>query len=98
MHARIARFEGVAAQGLDAMGAQITEQMQGEPPPGLEPVSEVLVLVDRERGVSLGIVLFPDEESLRRGDEALNAMSPGEGAGSRASVETYEVVVHEERG
>jgi hypothetical protein len=32
---------------------------------------------------------------MRRADEALNAMSPGEGMGSRTSVEIYEVLVDE---
>ena len=39
-----------------------------------------------------GITFFDDEEALRRGDEALNAMSPS-GGGSRTAVEFYEVAI-----
>jgi hypothetical protein len=46
----------------------------------------------------LGVTLFESEEDLRRGDEALNAMSPAVEAGQRrSSVEIYEVAHHRER-
>ena len=38
----------------------------------------MLMLVDRESGDGFGITLFASEEAMRRGDEALNAMSAGE--------------------
>jgi hypothetical protein len=50
-----------------------------------------LVLVDREGGGMLGVTLFDSEESMRRGDEAMNA-GPGN-AGSRSSVEFYDVPI-----
>jgi hypothetical protein len=37
----------------------------------------MLMLVNRETGKGVGITLFDDEEAMRRGDEALNAMNPG---------------------
>jgi hypothetical protein len=52
----------------------------------------MLMLVNRETGKGLGITLFESEEAMRRGDEALNAMSPG-GSERRTSVEFYEVPV-----
>jgi hypothetical protein len=39
------------------------------------------------------VTLFEDEEAMRRGDEALNAMNPG-GTEQRTSVEFFEVPVH----
>jgi hypothetical protein len=51
----------------------------------------VQTFIDRQSGKSLAIVLFDSEEDLRRGDEALNAMSPEEGQGRRTSVDFYEV-------
>ena len=48
--------------------------------------------VDRSSGKSIGITFFDDEEALKRGDEAPNAMSPS-GGGSRTGVEFYEVAV-----
>jgi hypothetical protein len=53
----------------------------------------MLMLIDRQSGKGMGITLFESEEAMRRGDEALNAMSPG-GGGRRTSVEFYEVPVH----
>jgi hypothetical protein len=46
----------------------------------------------------LGVTFFEDEEGMRRGHEALNAMNPsGEmnpgGSGQRTSVEMYEVAI-----
>ena len=95
MFARIARFEGGEP---DSMVDQVREDVAAGPPPGLEDATGFWLLADRERGTSLGIVFFADEEGLRRGDEALNAMSPGEGAGRRSTVEIYEVLVREELG
>jgi hypothetical protein len=56
------------------------------------------MLVDRENARGLGVTLFENEEDLRRGDEALNAMSPAVDAGQRrASVEIYEVMHRRQR-
>ena len=52
----------------------------------------MMMLVDRSSGKSIGITLFDSEDAMKRGDEALNAMSPG-GGGSRTGVEFYEVAV-----
>lgn len=37
----------------------------------------MLLLVNRESGKGLAVTLFESEEATRRGDKALNAMSPG---------------------
>jgi hypothetical protein len=91
MWARVARFEGdptdVAARlqrlrhALDA----------GSLPPELAD-AKFLLLVDHESGEMLGVTLFDSEEAMRKGDEAMNA-GPGN-AGSRSSVEFYEVPLH----
>jgi hypothetical protein len=60
-------------------------------PPGLEG-AKMMMLVNRESGKGLGITLFESEDAMRRGDEALNSMSPG-GDSRRSSVEFYEVPV-----
>lgn len=92
MYARIAKFEGGASEGFDATREQIESDMAaGNVPEGLEGATEVMLLVDRQGGTSAGVVFFETEEDLRRGDEALNAMSPGEGGGQRSGVEIYEV-------
>ena len=52
---------------------------------------------ERRKGGSLffgrGITLFDSEEAMRRGDEALNSMSPPGATGRRTSVDFYEVPV-----
>jgi len=92
MYVRIAKFEGGASEGFDATREQIESDMSsGNVPEGLEGATEVMLLVDRQGGASMGVVFFETEEDLRRGDEALNEMSPGEGGGQRSGVEMYEV-------
>jgi hypothetical protein len=49
-------------------------------------------LDNRESGKGLGITLFESEDAMRRGDEALNAMSSGPSE-RRIAVEFYEVPV-----
>jgi hypothetical protein len=55
-----------------------------------------LMLIDRETGKGLGIVLFDTEENMRRGDEYINSMPTGT-AGEVSSTEVYEVVVSDFR-
>ena len=102
MYARIARFEGGDISQIDAVidGArQMMDSTFDSPPEGLEGAKAVWMLVDRENARGLGISLFETEEDLRRGDEALNAMSPPVDAGQRrASVEIYEIAHRRERG
>jgi len=91
MYARIARFEGLDEEQIDGMLAGIKRDVEsGERPAGLEDSKGVWVLVDRGAGTSLGIVLFGDEEGMKRGDAVLNEMSPDGGA-RRTGVEMYEV-------
>ena len=91
MHARVATFESDAAKVDDAIEMVRGEVESGETPPGLEG-ARMMMLVNRETGKGLGITLFESEEAMRRGDEALNAMSPG-ATERRISVEFYEVPV-----
>ena len=91
MHARVATFESDAANVDDAIEMVRGEVESGDTPAGLEG-ARMLMLVNRETGRGLGITLFESEEAMRRGDEALNAMSPG-ATERRVSVEFYEVPV-----
>ena len=91
MYARIATFESDPAKVDDAIGLVRAEVESGETPPGLEG-AKMLMLVNRETGKGLGITLFESEDAMRRGDEALDAMSPG-ASERRTSVEFYEVPV-----
>jgi hypothetical protein len=91
MYARVATFESDPAKVDDAIAMVRSEVESSETPPGLEG-AKMLMLVNRDTGKGLGITLFDSEEAMRRGDEALNAMSPG-GTERRTSVEFFEVPV-----
>jgi hypothetical protein len=90
MYARVATFESDPSRVDDAI-AMVRSEVAGDTPPGLEG-AKMLMLVDRQSGKGVGITLFESEEAMRRGDEALNAMSPG-GTERRVSVEFFEVPV-----
>lgn len=92
MYARVATFE-LDQAGVDQMIGNVRQDVEGgSPPPGLEDAKGMMMLVDRGRGKGLGIVLFDSEDAMKRGDEALNKMSPS-GGGRRTSVDFYEVPV-----
>jgi hypothetical protein len=91
MYARVATFESDPTKVDDAIAMVKGEVESSETPPGLEG-AKMLMLVNRQTGKGLGVTLFEDEEAMRRGDEALNAMSPG-ASERRTSVEFYEVPV-----
>ena len=93
MRARVATFEGEArGPEYDEQIEEIRSEVQsGDRPPGLEDAKGVLIL-SGEGGKRIAITLFDDEEGMRRGDAALNEMTPV-GTGKRSSVEFYEVAV-----
>jgi len=104
MYARVARFEGGDPARMDEVieaNRKLIEAALASPPEGLEDALGTWVLVDRQARRGLGITLFATEDGMRRGDQALDTMSPpgpaGEAGGRRTSVELYEVVVRAER-
>lgn len=91
MYARVASFN--MDEGLDETIDQVRNDVEADKrPPGLEDAKGMMMLVDRSSGKSMGITLFDSEDAMKRGDEALNAMSPT-GGGARTGVEFYEVAV-----
>jgi len=91
MYARVATFDSDPAKVDDAINMVRDEVQSGNTPDGLEG-AKMLMLVNRETGKGLGVTLFESEEAMRRGDEALNAMSAG-ATERRTSVDFYEVPV-----
>jgi hypothetical protein len=91
VYARVATFESDPTKVDDAITMVREEVESGTTPEGLEG-AKMLMLIDRETGKGLGITLFESEQAMRRGDEALNAMSPGANE-RRTAVEFYEVPV-----
>ena len=90
MYARVATFESDPAS-VDQAIEMVRNEVAGDTPAGLEG-AKMLMLIDRSSGKGIGITLFESEDAMRRGDAALNSMTPGGGA-SRAGVEFYEVPV-----
>jgi hypothetical protein len=94
MYARVARWEGADAETLEKTAAEIRDQTDDGPPPGL-PAKEFLLLHDTAAGKVLAVTLFENEDDYRQGDETLSSMNPpGGGMGERVSVEKFELVVH----
>ena len=91
MWARVARFEGDPGD-IDARVERLTSAVESSGLPPELADAKFLLLVDRESGGALGVTLFDSEEAMRKGDQAMNA-GPGN-AGSRSSVEFYEVPFH----
>jgi len=92
MYARVATFEGDAAS-FDASLEDMRRDASSGPPEGV-PATGFLMLLDRDAGEGLAIAFFDSEEDMRKGDEALNAMSPpGDSPMRRVSVKKYEVPV-----
>ena len=108
MHARVARFEALDTSRMDEQVAEMKRQMDagrsGDLPEDapeearvlMETVTRWVQLVDRDKGTAIGIAFCRSEDDVRRADEALNAMSPGEGQGRRiGAAEIYEVAIDE---
>jgi hypothetical protein len=85
--ARVVTFEGVSAERMESMQAE----MQGAERPPDVPATEIVVLHDAEAEKSVVIVFFDSEEDYARGDAALNAMPAGDTPGRRTSVAKYRV-------
>jgi hypothetical protein len=90
MYARVATFDSDPSKVDDAI-RMVREEVAGDTPEGLEG-ARMLMLVNRETGKGVGVTLFDSEEAMRRGDEALNSMTPG-ASERRTSVEFFEVPV-----
>ena len=99
MYVRIARFEG-AEGDWDERIEEVRKRMSGEVDSPMaqarDAVKRAMLLVDRENNRGAGVVFCEDEEDLRRVDQAMNEMSPPPNAGTRTSVEIYEVAVDEQ--
>ena len=98
MYVRIARFED-AEGDWDERIEEVRKRMSGEVDSPMaearDAVKRAMMLVDRENSRGAGLIFCETEEDVRRVDEAMTEMSPPPGAGTRASVEIYEVAVDE---
>jgi hypothetical protein len=90
--ARVVTFEGGTADGLRAATRQLQSDMQerGGPPEGVKS-SGMTFLVDPDGGRAMFVGIFATEDDLNDSTPVLEAMSPPDGMGQRASVDVYEV-------
>jgi len=96
MHVRIARFEG-AGDNWDDRIEEIRGRMSGQEGGGdMPPYKRAMMLMDRENGRGAAVTFCETEDDLRKVDEYMNSMSAPSGAGTRSSVEMYEVAVDSE--
>jgi hypothetical protein len=104
MYVRIARFEGGSSARFDAERDRLLKDLEairrGEadteiPAEIARKISRVEMMVDRERGTSAMSIYCETAAQMREVDEALDAMSPGDGEGKRVSVEIYELALDE---
>jgi hypothetical protein len=87
----VARFEGDPAD-VAARPRRLRSALDARSFPPELADAKFLLLVDHESAETLAVTLFDSEQAMRKGDEAMN---PGPGnAGSRSSVECYEVPLH----
>ena len=87
--ARVVSFDGVTGERV----AELRQRMAAEPRPEDIPASEMLLLHDAQAGSALAILFFENEDDYRTADRTLNAMSPDDTPGSRASVAKYEIAM-----
>ena len=90
MYARVVRFTDVSPERIAEINKRVEEE--GGPPPDV-PAKGLRVIVDEDQSTAVVILHFETEEDMRKGDEVLSAMDPGETPGTRASVDQGEVKV-----
>jgi hypothetical protein len=99
MMARVVTFAGGDPTRVEEIVAAVRDRLSGDEPTGLEFARSFWMLVDRKRAQILGISIFDDRESLRRGSELLERLGhPAPDAGGRpVSIDVYEIAVSHER-
>ena len=108
MHVRVARFEGIDTTNIDRdmeefrKMVHMQERLEGMPEETYSTlkngVKRMMSLVDRDAGVSFDLAFTDNADDARRVHEALDSLSPPEGAGRRTSVQTFELMLDEQLG
>jgi hypothetical protein len=93
MRARMATFQVEDPAKVDDEIATTRRYLEGGRLPEGIPATGFLMLVDREAGKLVEVLLFENDEDLRQGDETMNSYAPGEGSMHRVSVEHFDVPV-----
>jgi hypothetical protein len=106
MHVRIARFEGLDTSQIDEIYDGFRNMVRTkELPEGMpeevfaalrDSVRRVMSFADRETGATFDLTFTDNAEDAKRVHEALDSLTPPEGAGRRTSVETMELMLDEQ--
>jgi hypothetical protein len=93
MLARLATFHVDDPAKVDEEIAITRRYLEGGRLPEGIPGTGFMMLVDREAGKVIEILLFDSDHDLQQGDEMMNSYAPGEGSMHRLSVERFDVPV-----
>jgi hypothetical protein len=86
--ARVVTFEGVDAERMAGVAAEIES---GDRPEGV-PATEFIMLLDRDANKAVAVIFFDSDADYATGDATLSAMPAGDTPGTRTSVTKYEVI------
>jgi hypothetical protein len=93
MYARVVRFTDVTPERIEEIKARVEES--GGPPEGV-PSTGLQLLYDESQGTAVFVGYFASEEDMRTGAEVLEQMDPSDTPGTRASVDSCEVMADAE--
>jgi hypothetical protein len=106
VYVRAARFEGIDTANIDRDIEELRKMVRMEErPEGMSEetfatlkagVKRMMSLVDRDAGASLDLVFTANADDAKRVHEALDSLTPPEGAGKRTSVQTFELLLDED--
>ena len=106
MHVRVARFEGVDSSRLDADYEEFRKMLRTTERPEFmseeafetlrSSVRRVMSFADRDAGVTLDLTFTDNAQDARRVHDVLDSLTPPEGSGRRASVQTFELMLDEQ--
>jgi hypothetical protein len=93
MRARAATFQVDDHAKADEEIATTRRYLEGGQLPEGIPATGFFMLVDREAGKLVEVLLFESDAGLRKGDDTMDSYAPGEGSMHRVSVERFGVPV-----
>ena len=93
MRARMATFQVDDPAKIDEEIATTRRYLEGGRLPDGIPAAGFLMMVDRDAGKLVEVLLFESEEDLHQGDATMDSYAPGEGSMHRVSVERFDVPV-----
>jgi hypothetical protein len=89
VYTRVVRFTDVSSERMDSLKREIDER--DGPPEGAPPV-RLQILLDRSQGTAVVLQHFDNAEDMEAGGRVFSQMDPSETPGTRASVDTCELV------